>query len=267
MKAIFSIRSILIIILIILFYNQILALGLRIYIAFVDNPAIELILADYYQSAGKYNTEFADRFYRDLLVKLEANASKTEGVEKFNAASTLGKLYECGYGTERNLSEAKSWYEDALDTAPSDQQKNILQQKLAAIEHQAVKPKEKKSEASESDHAGQAVEQVQQTPGLSAPPSGSSEPAAQSSQSPQSDQPLKTQETSTTESEVRTTQTKTQEQSTGNTSPTNLSTSRPPATEETPTENPSVEQRAESCYVSEKPRLIPSLWNYFQEKK
>lgn len=242
MKTIFSIRTILLIILIILFYNQIIALGLRIYLAFADNPRLEYILADYYQSAAKYNLEYANRFYQDLFTRLNKNVPpNTEGFEKFNSAMILGKLYECGYGTKQNADEAKSWYQEALNTAPSDQQKNILSQKLTSIEDASKKQKEKtkSDQAGQLDHRGQTTTLSEQQ---------QAETTTESEPTPSTEsKPIPTQTTNHPESGSSTT------------------ASHPPTG--TPQENTPLEQAEGNCYVSEKPRLIMNLWKYFETGK
>ena len=173
---------------------------------------------------------------------MKNNAPNTQGSEKYNSALILGKLYECGYGTKPNASEAQSWYQEALEAAPSDQQKNILSQKLASIENQNPKQKEKRLDQSETTKSSPST------------PSTPSTPSEESTQNEQSSAQSSTESQPKTELPISTTQNNSTENGSGtsNVISANQNEMREP------------EQENGSCYISEKPRLIVNLWKYFE---
>lgn len=112
---------ILLIILVVLFYNELIALGLRMYVAVTDNPRAEILLGKYYQNSGFYNLNYANRFYERAHDQLKGSMENGTVQEKI----WVGRLYQCGRGVSRDTTEAKRWYDAASKDATPEQKAEI----------------------------------------------------------------------------------------------------------------------------------------------
>lgn len=142
--------SLLLIVLLILFYNEILALGLRMYVAFTDSPRASVLLAQYYNNASLQNAQKAERFYRESFEQFKSHAQTGTEQDKFRAAINLAHMYECGQGTSQDMNQAKSWYQQSLKTA-TDDQKKAIEQKLATLNASATKPQDENAKVDAAD--------------------------------------------------------------------------------------------------------------------
>lgn len=127
-----NVPLILLIVLILLFYNELMVLGLRVYVAFTESPKSELLLGEYYKSTSSLNNSYGDRFYAEAFESLKTKAPQGSVADK----AALGKIYECGIGTSKNVEQAKHWYQEALTNATGDE-KNKIQARLSNLSGQS----------------------------------------------------------------------------------------------------------------------------------
>lgn len=100
----------------VVFYKELIVLGVGALDAVHESPKANLYLAKYYGQTAKSSAALSLTFYSKALVSLEAKLSKATPEELADIQMDLGRLYECGRGVPSDLSKAKLWYSKAVES-------------------------------------------------------------------------------------------------------------------------------------------------------
>ena len=141
LKRLCSIRMILLIVLIILFYSELFALGVRLYVTMTDSPSAERFLGDYYKSAAEQNLAYSNKFYQSSLGKYKDKLTSASDDKKAKIDMKIAEYYECGKGLPADLPQAKQYYEEASKMAGSDQATKSSADESATKINQAIQNK------------------------------------------------------------------------------------------------------------------------------
>lgn len=119
------ITLILLIALIIFFYMELFIVGLRIYAGITNSPEAENQLGNYYRLAAKQNNSYSESFYKRALEQYTIENQNADSPEKKATINLgMGRNYECGRGTAVDLKKAKSFYDEAKNSNPKDEELN-----------------------------------------------------------------------------------------------------------------------------------------------
>lgn len=106
----FSISTLLLIILVIVFHTELFVFGVRLYAAVKKSPKAERLLGDYYANASHLDNNRANAFYVSSMAKNKETLSDEDPETQARANYQMGRFYECGKGVKPDANEAKKWY-------------------------------------------------------------------------------------------------------------------------------------------------------------
>lgn len=138
-RGIFSIPFILLIILVILFHNELFALGLRIYVSFKPDAYAERLLGNFYETSAHQNMMLSNQFYSKAFTELKQEALSTPEGQQAALKYRLGVFYECGRGIPKDYIQAKKSYDEALAASNKTPGDAVLQEKIKASVDRADK--------------------------------------------------------------------------------------------------------------------------------
>lgn len=121
---------ILLVLLIVLFYKELLILGVRFYAAITENPQADNLLGNYYQTAARNNVESAEHFYQKALKNYLTQLANTPTDDKAEVNFIIGRYYECAKGTPYDLAKAKNYYHEADKASANSTKKATIGPKI-----------------------------------------------------------------------------------------------------------------------------------------
>ena len=138
-RGIFSIPFILLMILVILFHNELFAIGLRIYVSFKPDAYAERLLGNFYETSSHQNMLLANQFYSKAFAELKDQVQSAADAQQAALKYRIGIFYECGRGISKDYIQAKKSYEEAFAAANKTPGDAALQEKIKAAVERADK--------------------------------------------------------------------------------------------------------------------------------
>jgi hypothetical protein len=108
------ISTLLLVVLLAVFHTELYVTGVRIYVAFSENPRAERYLGDYYHNNAQKNVNLSDQFYVSSLKGLLARLNTAPSERIPNIHMAIGGLYECGKGVPQSYKIAADHYGAAV---------------------------------------------------------------------------------------------------------------------------------------------------------
>ena len=132
LKAVVLIETLILILLVFLFFPELTTIGSRIYLIFRESPEMERRIGDYYHYTAKLNQTYANLYYEKAVngYNLHLNGSPAKN-QITHLKAGLARMYECGRGVKQNLQEAARLYGEALQAEGANSVK--LQESLDRI--------------------------------------------------------------------------------------------------------------------------------------
>jgi TPR repeat protein len=138
-RGIFSIPFILLIILIILFHNELFAIGIRIYVSFKPDAYAERLLGNFYETSAHQNMMLANQFYSKAFTGLKEQVLTAPEANQAALKYRIGVFYECGRGIPKDYIQAKKSYDEALLASNKTPGDTALQESIKASVDRADK--------------------------------------------------------------------------------------------------------------------------------